>query len=51
MPSQLERTSDGVTQTAGSGAVAVQSPKVRHSVKARSAARALIANYPVRDFR
>jgi len=45
---ELEVTIDGVTQTAGPGAVAVAPPDARHSVRARTSGSALVANHPVR---
>jgi mannose-6-phosphate isomerase-like protein (cupin superfamily) len=39
---------DGVEQTLGPGCVAVIPPNTRHSARALSAARVVIADYPVR---
>jgi unsaturated pyranuronate lyase len=48
---QLEVTIDGATQVAGSGRVAVVPSNARHSVKALTEARAIVANHPIRhDF-
>jgi quercetin dioxygenase-like cupin family protein len=45
---ELEVTVGGETRRAGPGSVAVVPPDVRHSVRALSAGRAIVANHPVR---
>lgn len=46
---ELEVTADGETQIVGPGAVAVVSPNVTHSVRVVGDARAIVANYPLRE--
>jgi quercetin dioxygenase-like cupin family protein len=49
---ELEVTVAGETRRAGPGCVAVVPPDARHSVKALTEGRAIVANHPVRhDFR
>ena len=45
---ELEVTIDGVKQVAGPGTVAVVPLDARHSVRALTAGRAIVANHPVR---
>jgi quercetin dioxygenase-like cupin family protein len=45
---ELEVTIDGETAVAGAGDVAVVPSDTRHSVRARSDGRAVIADYPLR---
>jgi quercetin dioxygenase-like cupin family protein len=46
---ELEVTIGGETRKAGPGCVAVVPPDVHHSVRALTAARAVIANHPIRE--
>ena len=45
---ELEVTIDGVTQIAVPGVVAIVPPNVVHSVKALSAGKAIVVDYPLR---
>ncbi len=45
----LEVTVDGETFVAGPGCAAVVPPNARHSVRALTAARAIVVDHPVRD--
>jgi quercetin dioxygenase-like cupin family protein len=47
---ELEITIGGVTGRAGPGTVAIVPPDTPHSVRALSNGKAIIADYPLRDF-
>ncbi len=47
---ELEITVAGVTERAGPGSVGIVSSGTMHSVKAISAGKAIVVDYPVRDF-
>ena len=45
---EFEVTIDGVTQTAGPGSVAIAPSNATHSIRALTAGRVIVVNYPLR---